>query len=221
MNGRAWSEFELEVMRMHYPTTLAADLAELFNRGLAGVHGMAKKMGLAKSREWIAATARERIESDPNHGSRRARIQKGNVPANKGLRRPGWVAGDMARTQFKKGGVSTNTMPVGSYRVNGDGFVERKFAQAPGPYMNRWIPLHREIWIAANGPVPKGFVIAFKPGMKTTSPELVTLDRIECISLADNCRRNSFHNHGPEIAKIVQLRGAITRQINKRLKESQ
>ena len=219
MNGRAWSEFELEVMRLHYPITTAANLAELFNREVSSVHRKANKLGLAKREGFAADVARERMTAD--HPARAHVFPKGHAPANKGLRRPGWTAGDMARTQFKKGQVSVNTMPIGSYRVNGDRFVERKFAQAPGPYTNRWIPLHREIWIAANGPVPKGFVIAFKPGMKTTAPELVTLDRIECISLADNCRRNSFHNRGPEIAKIVQLRGAITRQINKRLKASQ
>jgi hypothetical protein len=30
-------------------------------------------------------------------------------------------------------------------------------------------------------------------------------------------RRNSYHQYGPEVAKAVQLRGAITRQINKRI----
>lgn len=219
MNGRTWSDFELAVLRMHYPITTAANLAELLDRQVSSVHRKANKLGLAKREGFAADLARERMTLD--HPARAHVFPKGHAPANKGLRRPGWSVGDMARTQFKKGQVSVNTMPIGSYRVNSDGFVERKFAQAPGPYMNRWIPLHREIWIAANGPVPKGFVIAFKPGLKTIDPELVTLDRIECISLADNCRRNSSRNHGPEIAKIVQLRGAITRQINKRLKESQ
>lgn len=145
---RAWSDFELEVMRMHYPITTAANLAELFNRDVGAVHRKANKLGLAKREGFAADVARERMT--PAHPARAHQFAKG-------LRRPGWSAGDMARTQFKKGQVSVNTMPIGSYRVNGDGFVERKFAQAPGPYMNRWIPLHREIWIAANGPVPKGF----------------------------------------------------------------
>lgn len=32
-------------------------------------------------------------------------------------------------------------------------------------------------------------------------------------------RRNTVHNLPPELAKVVQLRGAINRQINKRAKE--
>ena len=44
----------------------------------------------------------------------------------------------------------------------------------------------------------------------------ITLDKVECISLADNMRRNTCHQYGPEIAKLIQLRGAVTRQINKR-----
>jgi hypothetical protein len=141
------------------------------------------------------------------------------VPANKGLRRPGFAPGDMARTQFKKGNVSANWMPVGSYRINGDAFVERKFADAPGPYKNRWIPVHREIWIGAHGPVPKGYVIAFKPGTKTTDPERISLEVLECITLAENCRRNSVHNLPQPLVDVCRLRARLTRAINKRSKE--
>lgn len=28
--------------------------------------------------------------------------------------------------------------------------------------------------------------------------------------------RNTMHNYGPEIARVIQLKGAITRQINRR-----
>lgn len=212
---RAWSEFELAVMRMHYPQTIAADLAELFNRPVYTVYAKAKKLGLEKSPAFLASSASGRTGHDDR--GRGGQFRPGLVPANKGRKFPGTGTA----TTFKKGQVSVNTMPIGSYRVNADGFVERKFAQVPGPYTRRWIPVHRDVWIAANGPIPAGHVIAFKPGKRTTNPEEISLEILECITYADNLRRNSFHNRGPEIAKIVQLRGAITRQINKRLKESQ
>lgn len=212
---RVWSEFELEVMRKHYPITSAANLAELFNREIYTVYAKAKRLGLAKSPEFLASPASGRTGFDGR--GQGGQFRKGLVPANKGKKFPGRVT----PTTFQKGQVSVNTMPIGSYRVNADGFVERKFAQVPGPYTKRWIPAHREVWIAANGPIPAGHVIAFKPGKRTTDPAEISLEILECLTFAENLRRNSFHRHGPEIAKIVQLRGAITRQINKRLKESQ
>ena len=55
--------------------------------------------------------------------------------------------------------------------------------------------------------------------MHTTEPDQITADRVECITRAENMRRNTYHRYGPEVAKLVQLRGAINRQIRKREKE--
>jgi hypothetical protein len=52
--------------------------------------------------------------------------------------------------------------------------------------------------------------------MRTTVLEDITADKVECISRSENMRRNSYHRYGQEIARLVQLRGALTRQINKR-----
>lgn len=78
--------------------------------------------------------------------------------------------------------------------------------------------MHELVWVEVNGPVPANHYIVFKQGMRTTKLEEITLDRLECISKAENMRRNSYHNYGPEVAKLVQLRGAISRQINKERK---
>lgn len=63
--------------------------------------------------------------------------------------------------------------------------------------------------------------MVFKPGMKTAVLEEITLDRVECISLAENARRNHPRNKHPEYARLVQLRGAITRQVNRINREAQ
>ena len=57
--------------------------------------------------------------------------------------------------------------------------------------------------------------------MKTTDPDQITADKVECISRAENMKRNSYHRYGKEIASLVQLRGAINRQINKRSKKNE
>lgn len=50
-------------------------------------------------------------------------------------------------------------MPVGSERVNGDGYVDVKIQD--GKLQKNWKCKHRIIWEEANGPVPKGHVIIF------------------------------------------------------------
>ena len=76
------------------------------------------------------------------------------------------------------------------------------------------------MWEAAHGPIPDGFIVVFKPGLKTAVCEEITLDRLECITRAENARRNHPAQRDPELAKLVQLKGAITRQVN-RIKKQQ
>lgn len=216
---RAWSDFELAVMRMHYPNTIAGDLAELFNRPVYSVYAKAKKLGLEKSPEFLASPASGRTGHDER--GQGGQFRPGIVPKNKGKKFPGRTSS----TSFQKGRAAheaRNYLPIGSLKIADGGYLVRKVTDDPTLVpARRWVAVHRLLWIEANGPIPDGHVITFKPGTRTTVLEEIVLENLECISLADNCRRNSFHNHGPEIAKVVQLRGAITRQINKRLKESQ
>jgi len=219
---RFWTEVEVELLSRNYADSRTEDLAIALGRKLQQVYAKAKKLRLAKSEAYLASPDACRLRRGDNVGAAH-RFKPCQVPPNKGKKMPpGWAPGHMAKTQFKPGQLSGRAaqlvIPVGGYRINGDTFVEVKFSEIPGPYTNRWIPVHRKVWIEANGPVPKGFVIAFKPGMKTLDPKLVTLDRLECITFADNLKRNSFHRYGPEVVKVVQLRAAITRQINKRAK---
>lgn len=94
-----------------------------------------------------------------NHGLKNgiiARFQSGHVPANKGKK--GMTTGGVA-TQFKKGHKPHNYMPVGSERVNGDGYVDIKIA---GP--NKWRAKHILVWESHNGAVPKGHAVIFGDG---------------------------------------------------------
>ena len=58
---RAWSEFEVEVLRMHYATTLTHLLAELFRRPEGQVYAQAHRIGLHKAEEFQATSASGRI----------------------------------------------------------------------------------------------------------------------------------------------------------------
>lgn len=80
-----------------------------------------------------------------------AKFKKGRTSHNKGKSGGGWKP-----TEFKKGHRPYNYMPVGSERVNGDGYVDIKIADP-----NKWRAKHLIVWEAANGLVPKGYVILF------------------------------------------------------------
>lgn len=84
----------------------------------------------------------------------------------------------------------------------------------------RWKPVHRLVWERANGPIPAGHAVVFRPGRKTADPELITLDAIELVTRAELMKRNTIHRYGPEIASIQKLRGSIRRRI-KQAEEAQ
>jgi hypothetical protein len=89
---------------------------------------------------------------------RDGRFRPGNVPFNKG--RKGVVQGGV-ETQFKPGHLPWNYRPVGSERINPDGYAEVKTADP-----DVWKGRHIIIWEAANGTVPPGHVIIFADGTR-------------------------------------------------------
>lgn len=225
MNGRPWTPVELECLRRWYATEQSETICLALGRSLSTVYQKAQKLGLRKDIEVIAQMARERT-TDPNHGSRAHRIQPGSAPWNKGL--PG-STGTHANSRvyhFKPGRPAHeahNYQPIGSLRINADGYLDRKVSDdktiAPA---RRWVALHRLVWEAAHGPVPADHIVVFRPGRRTTDPEAVTLDAVELVSRAENMRRNSVHSkYPPELARLVQLRGALNRQINRKAREAQ
>ncbi len=54
--------------------------------------------------------------------------------------------------------------------------------------------------------------------MKTNVLEEITIDRVECVSLAENMRRNTVHNMPKELVDVVRIRAVLTRHINRRTK---
>jgi hypothetical protein len=212
---RWWTAEEEAYLREHYADTLTVDIAKRFACTEKRVLAKANAMGLHKSAALVSETARQRT-SDPNHGSHRTRLKPGNVPMNKGVKHPkGWAPGRMAEGQFQPGGKPHTWVPVGSHRVV-ENTLELKINDDPGPNTVRWKPVHRLVWIAANGPVPCGHKVVFRPGRKTMDPALITLDAVELVSDEELMRRNSVHRYPKEIVGAVQLLGVLKRKIRER-----
>lgn len=212
-----WTPEQVAHLRQHYADTLTVELAPLYGRTIKQVLAKANVLGLHKSRELIAETARER-STRPDHGSHRTRIQPGQEPWNKGTH---FVAGGRsAETRFKPGVRPHTWVPVGSYRVV-EGQLQRKVNDLPGPNTVRWKPVSRLVWEEVHGPVPEGHKVVFKPGRASTDPAAIALDAVELVSDEELMRRNSFRaSLPPEWQKLVQLRGVLTRTINRKTKEA-
>ena len=223
MSRTLWTAPEIAHLVRLYPDTKTIDLAAAMGRKLSSVHTKAAALGLKKSAAFNASKASGRIQpGPPGPGSKATQFKPGQKPWNTG--RKGWQAGGRsALTRFTTGMLPPNTVPVGSYRIitekNGGQHLEQKVREVPGPSHKRWTPVSRLVWEAAHGPVPPGCIVVFKPGRRTLVLQDITLDRLECITRAENARRNHPISSNPELAKLCQLKGAITRQVNRITRE--
>jgi hypothetical protein len=224
MNGRPWTFAETYALKGTYADYRTEDIARALGRSVTQVYAKAKVLGLQKSAAFRASDLSGRVQrgrQDPRLQA--TQFQPGLTPWNKGTH---FVAGGRsAETRFKPRSPeeSANYKPIGSLRINADGYLERKVSddrsRAPA---RRWIGVHRLVWEKAHGPIPNGHVVVFRNGLRTTVLEEITEQRLECISRAELQRRNSIHTRlPPDVRQLVQLKGAITRQVNRIVKESQ
>ena len=142
-------------------------------------------------------------------------IPKGNIPHNKGKKMPPEIYAKCKGTMFKKGNVPQNHRPVGSERINRDGYVEIKIAEP-----NKWTLKHRLIWQQAHGEIPKGQIVIFRDNDRTN----VVLENLLLISQNENLiiNRNDLSGTTDEtkdaavsLAKLI----SVTNQRKKKRKK--
>ena len=215
MSRRIWTPSDLGYLIKHYPDTPTVKIAAALGRNISQIYAMAKRSGLKKSQEFFNGDASGRLKGERGQSTR---FKAGDVSWNKGLNyQPG---GRCPETQFKPGAHPHNQKPIGSYRINGEGYLDLKVNNDKGANHVRWHPVHRIVWERENGPTPPGSMIVFKPGMRTNILEEITIDKVECITRAENARRNGPNARGPEFGQLVRLKGAITRQVNRITREA-
>ena len=123
------------------------------NLGVSAMISLADRHGLHNGRD-------TRLDSWLATAGIKYRFPKGHVPANKGVK--GFSYPGMVATQYKKGHKPANWMPMGSERVNGDGYIDVKTQD--GKLQKNWKGKHLIVWEEANGPVPKGHAVIFADG---------------------------------------------------------
>ncbi len=111
------------------------------------------------------------------------RFKKGTVPPNKGKKMSAEQYAKSSSTMFKKGGIPQNYRPVGSERVNVDGYIEIKVADP-----SKWELKHRFVWEENNGKIPAGMNLIFKDN----NPLNVKLDNLMLVTRAENMEMNNI-----------------------------
>lgn len=212
-----WTDEQIRQLTALYPDTKTEKIAEIMGMTMSRAYNKAHSLGLHKSAAFISSEASGRIKRE-HHKGRLSQFKPGLIPWNKGTH---FISGGRSsETQFKPGcrsGIAIELYkPVGTERLSKDGYLERK-VNDDMPLRKRWRAVHLVLWEEVNGKLPEGHAIVFKDGDKTN----IALSNLECITRADLMRRNTVHNLPKELAELVQLRGALNRQINNRGKQDE
>lgn len=210
MMRKYWTKDDIEKLMSIYSNTSTKLVANELNRTVKQIYMKAASLGLKKSAEYMTTPESGRFV-DGNKGVK-YRFKKGNIPHNAGVK--GWNPGGNAKnTQFKQGNKPHTWIEIGSERITKEGYLQRKINDT-GVKMNDWVLVHKQLWEEINGTVPDGHIVVFKNGDKTD----IRIDNLELISREENMRRNSVHTLPKELALVIQLKGAVQRQINKRMR---
>ncbi|EAA24090.1 Phage protein [Fusobacterium vincentii ATCC 49256] len=101
-------------------------------------------------------------------------FRKGFIPWNKGKK--GYMGAN--KTSFKKGNKPKNWRPVGSERINDEGYTLIKVSNEGG-MLKRWALKHRVVWEQHHKKkIPKGSVIIFADGNKNN----LSIDNLLCVT---------------------------------------
>jgi len=215
-----WTEAQIASLREHFPHRKTRDVAALIGRPEKSVSSKANELGLRKTAEYLASPDACRLTGQQGCTTR---FTSGQRSWNKGTSyQPG---GRAKETQFKPGRRpedARNYQPIGSERITRDGILERKVTDDPTLLpARRWVAVARLVWEAAHGPIAPGLVCVFKPGRKTTVASEITADALELVTRVELMARNTLHRYPEPIPQLIQLRGALQRQINKRTRNEE
>jgi hypothetical protein len=182
-----------------YPNTRNEDLAKILGVSVGSVISAGYRYRLRKTAEFM------------RKHSEKGMFKPGREPKNKGKRLEDYL--DRAtilkikKTSFKKGNKPATFKPVGSERINQEGYTEVKVRNPKS-----WKLKHRVIYEKNFGKIPKGCNVQFKDrNSQNFDPSNLVLR-----TRKENMEINSVHSLPPEIEKAIQMIGALNRQINKR-----
>lgn len=201
-----WNQERTEKLKTLYADHTNEEIAKTIGSTPSAVGGRAFKLKLRKSKEFLFRC------------SSKSFFAKGHQPMNKGRKQTEYMSAKQIEkskaTQFRKGDLPKNHKPVGYQRITRDGYIEVK-TREPKVFELK----HRLVWREHNGDIPLGCNIQFKDGNRQN----VCIENLYMISRSEQLRtENSLHARYPEeIRHLIQLKGALNRQINKATEKQQ
>jgi hypothetical protein len=202
-NGRNYTEEFIQYMRENFPHRSTKEISKECGIEESLLSNLADRKGIKKSEQYLTAW-REKSNANLSKNTS-TRFKKGHVP---------WTAGKkgirMSKgTEFKKGSMPHNTLPVGSIKLDKDGYQYVKIADAPGKKSNRWKALHHVIWEQHHGPLPKNHIVIFRDKNQNN----MLIENLECISRHENMSRNTMGRFPAELISAIRTLNKIKKQI--------
>ena len=195
-----------DIIRQRFPHMRTIDLANELELTYGSVCYRAHRMGLKKSKEYLAS------ETSGRHnlieGGKAYRFTKDHTPHNKGAKMPDHVYERVKPTMFKKGFKPHNTQPVGTinFRTDKDG---RTYAYVKIKDSD-WRLIHRVVWEQHYGPIPHGHIVRFKDG----NTMHWDISNLEMIDMRNNMNRNTIQRFPVEIQEVIKLNSKLKKKIN-------
>lgn len=146
-------------------------------------------------------------------GTHGGRFQKGCIPHNKGKKMPPEIYERVKHSMFHKGHTPVNHRPVGSERINVDGYTEIKVADP-----NKWRLKQRVIYEQYYGvELTKDDVIIFLDGNKQN----LDIDNLFRLSRAALVRYNQdgFYSNDPEQSRAAASLALLKTEMREKRKE--
>lgn len=121
-------------------------------------------------------------------------FEKGNIPWTVGVAGKGIIKPNSG--SFKKGITPMCHRPVGSERINVDGYIEIKIAEPA-----TWHAKHRVVWMKSYGSIPKGHNIRMRDGNKLN----IDIDNLCLVSNSEHMILNQlgFVSAAKEIQQVM------------------
>jgi hypothetical protein len=160
-----------------------AELTELFNRRF-NLDFTVKRLKSALSRLGLK-------------NGRAGRFLPGNIPHNKG--KTGTCPAGCEKGWFRPGHRPWTYKPVGTERVNGDGYIDVRIRNPTGKRWKNWKAKHRIIWEKAHGKIPRGHVVIFADGNNRNFA-------LENLLLVSRAELSVMNRRG-----LISARGELTR----------
>ena len=136
------------------------------------------------------------------------RFEKGHVPATKGLKWDEFMSkkgqANSRKTTFKKGHVPANARPLGSERMDLNGYLMIKVAEP-----NKFVLKHKWLWEQHFGVIPSGYILTFLDG----NPLNCELSNLKLISKSQNLilnrkklrfKNSELNQSAIEVARVIE-----------------